>query len=97
MLHRSLIFAFAVCASHVAAAKPADADRAREILAYAVSVPTVAGRGQVPALASWLAEQLRAGRFATNDIEMIPVGETAALMARYRARTMLHFGTCGNW
>ena len=86
MLHRSLFIsiASAFCASaHAGAAAPSDVARARAILAYSVSVPTVAGRGQVPGLARWLADQLRAGGFAANDIEVIPVGETAALMARY--------------
>jgi acetylornithine deacetylase/succinyl-diaminopimelate desuccinylase-like protein len=84
MMHRSVLLTFVACATaHAAAAAPADAARAREILAHAVSVPSVAGRGQVPVLANWLAEQLRAGGFASNEVEIIPAGEAAALMARY--------------
>jgi acetylornithine deacetylase/succinyl-diaminopimelate desuccinylase-like protein len=38
----------------------------------------------VPVLAAYLADKLKAGGFAASDIEIIPVGETAALVARYR-------------
>lgn len=54
------------------------------MLRHAIGVPTVQGQHQVPALAAYLAEQLKAGGFAANDVEIIPVGETAALVARYR-------------
>jgi acetylornithine deacetylase/succinyl-diaminopimelate desuccinylase-like protein len=84
---RSLFLSLAILASsHLAVAAPADVARAREILAYAVAVPTVAGRGRVPTLARWMAEQLRKSGFASNEIEIIPIGETAALMARYPGR-----------
>ena len=54
------------------------------VLRHAISMQTVAGHGQVPAFAAYLAEQLKAGGFAAGDVEIIPVGETAALVARYR-------------
>ena len=54
------------------------------MLRHAISVPTVQGQHQVPVLAGYLADQLKAGGFAANDVEIIPVGETAALVARYR-------------
>jgi len=54
------------------------------MLRHAIGVPTVQGQHQVPALAAYLADQLKAGGFAAGDIEIIPVGETAALVARYR-------------
>jgi carboxypeptidase PM20D1 len=68
------------------AATPAveDATLARSILAHAVSVQTVAGRGQVPALADWLSHTLEQGGFAGEDLEVLRHGETAALLARYR-------------
>ncbi len=55
-----------------------------DVLRHAVSMQTVAGHGQVPAFAAYLADQLKAGGFAADDVQIIPVGETAALVARYR-------------
>ena len=57
---------------------------AMTMLRHAISVPTVKGNHQVPALAAYFADQLKAGGFAAGDIEIIPVGQTAALAARYR-------------
>jgi acetylornithine deacetylase/succinyl-diaminopimelate desuccinylase-like protein len=54
------------------------------MLKHAISIPTVEGQHQVPVLAAYLADQLKAGGFAAGDVEIIPVGETAALVARYR-------------
>ncbi len=76
----------ALCSSTAAssASLPADtALKARAILEKSIASPTVAGRGEVPALAQWLALQLREGGFKASEIEIIPVGETAALLARY--------------
>ncbi len=79
--------AMALCAS-AAVAQPADNGdalaRARGMLQHAISLHTVEGAGQVPVFARYLAGELRAGGFATDDIQVIPVGETAALVARYR-------------
>ncbi len=60
--------------------------RARSILGKSIATPTVAGRGEVPRFARWLAEQLQTGGYARSEIEIIPVGETAALLARYPGR-----------
>lgn len=54
------------------------------MLKHAISVHTVEGEHQVPVLAAYLADKLKAAGFAASDIEIIPVGETAALVARYR-------------
>ncbi len=71
-------------AQPLAAAPSADtAAHAREILTHSVGTPTVAGRGEVPGLAKWLAGQLQASGFAPSEIDIQPVGETAALVARY--------------
>lgn len=56
----------------------------RAMLQHAISLHTVAGQGQVPVFAAYLADKLKAGGFAAADVEIIPVGETAALVARYR-------------
>lgn len=57
---------------------------AMAMLRHAISVPTVKGNHQVPALAAYFADQLKAGGFAADDIQIIPVGETAAMAVRYR-------------
>ncbi|HXS04529.1 MAG TPA: M20/M25/M40 family metallo-hydrolase, partial [Rhodanobacter sp.] len=53
-------------------------------LKHAIGIHTVEGQHQVPVLAAYLADKLKAGGFAASDVEIIPVGETAALVARYR-------------
>lgn len=54
------------------------------MLKHAISIHTVEGEHQVPVLAAYLADKLKAAGFAASDVEIIPVGETAALVARYR-------------
>ena len=55
-----------------------------DMLKHAIGIHTVEGEHQVPVLAAYLADKLKAGGFAASDVEIIPVGETAALVARYR-------------
>ena len=59
--------------------------RAHEIYARIIAMPTVKGRGQVPVMANYLAEQFKAGGFAAEDIQVLPFEDTAALVVRYRA------------
>ncbi|MEO8810523.1 MAG: M20/M25/M40 family metallo-hydrolase, partial [Rhodanobacter sp.] len=54
------------------------------MLRHAIAMQTVEGKDQVPALAQYLASQLESAGFAKSDIEIIPVGHTAALVAHYR-------------
>lgn len=68
----------------IAAPTSADTSAAMAMLRHAIGVHTVQGQHQVPALAGYLADRLQAGGFAADDIQIIPVGETAALVARYR-------------
>jgi acetylornithine deacetylase/succinyl-diaminopimelate desuccinylase-like protein len=60
------------------------------MLEHLVNVPSVQGRGRVPELANWLAEQYRAHGFPAGDIKVIPYGETAAFVARWRASGRSH-------
>lgn len=60
------------------------AKKALEIYRHAIATPTVAGRGKVPELANYLAAEFRAAGFAEEDIHILPKGETAALVVRYR-------------
>jgi acetylornithine deacetylase/succinyl-diaminopimelate desuccinylase-like protein len=65
------------------ALKPYQAD-AREMLRRAVAFKTQAGAGQVPALAEYLASRFREAGFAAEDVKIVPLGETASLVVRYR-------------
>lgn len=60
------------------------ADKALEMFKKSISIRTVKGYGKVPELANYLADELRAGGFPDRDIHVIPHGETAVLIARYR-------------
>jgi acetylornithine deacetylase/succinyl-diaminopimelate desuccinylase-like protein len=62
--------------------------KAREIYKTAVETPTVAGRGQVPKLANYLAGQLKTAGWGDSDIHVLPytsakTNQTAALIARW--------------
>jgi acetylornithine deacetylase/succinyl-diaminopimelate desuccinylase-like protein len=82
----ALLMLIGAAATHAVGTAPDWEQSARAILEHAVAQRTVAGSGRVPALAQFLAEQLRQGGFAESDIEIRPHGETAALLARYRGR-----------
>lgn len=68
------------CATDTSAALP----DTMAMLKHAISIHTVEGQHKVPVLAAYLADKLKAAGFADDDVEIIPVGETAALVARYR-------------
>jgi carboxypeptidase PM20D1 len=55
-----------------------------EIYERIIEVETSKGLGNVPEVANYLADELKAAGFPAGDIEVIPIGETAALVARYR-------------
>ena len=57
---------------------------AEDLLRDGVSRQTVAGAGHVPAYARFLAGQFQQAGFPDEDIHVIPYGETAALIVRYR-------------
>lgn len=57
------------------------------MLRLAIATQTVEGKDQVPAFARHLASQLEAAGFAPSDIEIIPVGRTAAMAVHYRGST----------
>lgn len=85
----NLLRAFSVLALFSAApgiASAADAHnaKAREIFSKVISYPTSIGLGQVPAMAEYLAGEFRRGGFPATDIHVLPLGETASLVVRYR-------------
>jgi len=55
-----------------------------EIYEHIIGVETSKNLGNVPKVAHYLADQLIAAGFPKDDVEILPVGETAALIARYR-------------
>ena len=58
--------------------------QALEILKRSIAFRTFPGQDQVPEYAAYLAEVLKAGGFAPEDIAITPFEETATLVARYR-------------
>ncbi len=83
---------FAVTGALAAAASASAEDRqltpeqakAREIYATVIGIRTAKGQAKVPELAAYLAGELKSAGFAGADIEIMPLGETAALAVRYR-------------
>jgi acetylornithine deacetylase/succinyl-diaminopimelate desuccinylase-like protein len=72
------------------AAEPADPwhAKARAIYQHAIEIPTVQGRGRVPELARYLADQYKAAGWAESDIHVVPYegdpgDHTAALIVRW--------------
>ena len=79
-----LLACFVVAPAHAATpADPHDA-KAREIYAKIIAFKTEVGQGQVPAMAAYLAGEFRAAGFPDADIHILPLGETASLVVRYR-------------
>jgi len=79
-------FALALPAATAPRVPPGVSAQALELLKRSISYRTVAGEGQVPAYATWLAEVLVAGGFDRDDIAIEPHSETATLVARWRGR-----------
>jgi carboxypeptidase PM20D1 len=85
---RTIIVSAVFClSSALVAAQDTDSEHARktlEIYEHIIEVETAKNLGNVPEVANYLADQLIAAGFPKGDIEILPVGETAALIARYR-------------
>jgi acetylornithine deacetylase/succinyl-diaminopimelate desuccinylase-like protein len=69
-----------------AAAPEAVRAEAREIFAHIVGIESSIGTGKVPLVASYLAERFKSGGFPAADIHVLPLGETASLVVRYRGK-----------
>ena len=67
-----------------AAAPDAVRAQAREIFAHIVGIESSIGKGNVPEVAKYLAARFQAGGFPAADIHILPLGETASLVVRYR-------------
>jgi acetylornithine deacetylase/succinyl-diaminopimelate desuccinylase-like protein len=70
--------------SAAAPAPEAVRTEAREIFAHIVGIESSIGKGKVPLVAKYLAERFKAGGFPDADIHILPLGETASLVVRYR-------------
>lgn len=68
----------------MAATPDANQAQARDIFSHLIAFKTEIGQGQVPVMAKYLADQFRAAGFPDADIHIIPHGETAAMVVRYR-------------
>ena len=81
------LIALVLIASGPLAAQDMNSAHARktlEIYTRVIGVESSKNLGNVPEIANYLASELRAAGFPAEDIEILPVGETAALIARYR-------------
>ncbi len=58
--------------------------KAREIFQTIIAMRTAKGQGNVPAMAAYLAGELKSAGFTDEDIEIVPTGQTASLVVRYR-------------
>ncbi|HKX91321.1 MAG TPA: M20/M25/M40 family metallo-hydrolase [Sphingomicrobium sp.] len=56
--------------------------QARQLFERVVALRTSKGQGQVPAMAAYLEQQLRAGGIAADQIAKLPSGETTAMLVR---------------
>ena len=74
-----------LAAAPAQAAAPADVRaEARAIFEKIISIPTSEGLGKVPEMAQYLAGRFAAAGFPAGDIHVLPSGETASLVVRYR-------------
>jgi len=60
------------------------AQKTLEIYTRIVGVESSKNLGNVPEIANYLAGELVAAGFAEEDVEVVPLGETASLIAKYR-------------
>src|SRR5271163_1171745 len=67
-----------------AGAPAAERAQAREIFEHIVGIESSVGKGSVPAVANYLAGLFLAGGFPAADVHVLPLGETASLVVRYR-------------
>lgn len=99
----SLLVAASLCGSVAAIAAPVGAGKlspdrqraTRDMFEHVLNIPTVFGRGKVPEMANYLADQYKAAGFPADDVKVVPyessdpvakaTEKTAALIVRWRA------------
>lgn len=82
----TMLAAGLLCSSLIASQDPSSehARKTLEIFSRIISVESSKNLGNVPEIANYLASELRAAGFPEEDIEVVPLGETASLIAKYR-------------
>ena len=81
------LLAIGFLSSSLLAAQDESSEHAKktlEIFTHIIGVETSKNLGNVPKVANYLASELIAAGFPEEDIEVVPLGETASLIARYR-------------
>ena len=84
---RTIMILAALLSSSTIAAQVTNSEHARktlEIYERIIEVETAKNLGNVPEVANYLADELIAAGFPQEDVEVLPVDNTAALIARYR-------------
>ena len=86
---RKIVIVFVACllSPVMVVAQDTNSEHARktlEIYTHIIGVETSKNLGNVPEVANYLAGELVAAGLPKEDVEILPVGETAALIARYR-------------
>jgi carboxypeptidase PM20D1 len=87
MKHIMILLAFAFLSCQVVADDPTQSEHARktlEIYTHIIGVESSKNLGHVPEIANYLRSELIAAGFPGKDVEVVPLGETASLIARYR-------------
>ena len=81
-----LLFAGLLSSSVFAAQDPQSehAQKTLEIYTRIINVETSKNLGNVPEVANYLAGELIAAGFPEEDVEVVPLGETASLIAKYK-------------
>jgi len=82
-----MLLATGLLSSNVIAVQDINSEHAKktlEIFTRIIAVETSKNLGNVPEVANYLAGELRAAGFPAEDVEVVPLGETASLIARYR-------------
>jgi acetylornithine deacetylase/succinyl-diaminopimelate desuccinylase-like protein len=64
--------------------RTADEVKALEIYKTIIEMRTAEGHGKVPGMAVYLADELKTAGFAGEDIHILPSGDTASLVVRYK-------------
>ena len=60
------------------------AEKTLEIYRHIIGIESIKNSGNVKRVAGYLADELMAAGFPANDVEVLPVGDAAALVATYR-------------
>jgi carboxypeptidase PM20D1 len=87
MKYMMILLAFALLSFQAVADDPTQSEHARktlEIYTRIIGVESSKNLGHVPEIANYLRSELVAAGFPEKDVEVVPLGETAALIAKYR-------------